>query len=193
MACEKRRAGVDERGGGVAFRAFRMGVWSVVFSIGALTGCATERQTTDHGFYMDGRADHWADKVDLLMYAYGEDGYGVKGDLEDPHDPFFGMHHTRLHSYNAVMRSMPVGESLTVVWRVRATGQIIRKKVDLRPLLPASMHRHYVTFLIEDNALFVYLATPIRRPEFSKADQKTQMSANFVTYEIYPTYHQGAD
>ena len=138
-------------------RASRMGAWSalVLALLLALAACAGGPRLVDHAFGFDAVAD--SPGVQVLDYRYGqsrapgsrmpqwvrEDG-GVAGGT-----------HTR--------GPMPVGDSLHVRWRIRATGEVLQDTVDLRGRLPGDMAGHEIYFVVDERQLQVYLVGPQAR------------------------------
>jgi hypothetical protein len=152
----------------------------------ALSGCANgpdfsaSSKLVAHAFSYDGRSDEprWANQVDLLEYSYGDKYHMVRDTVK------YGKESV---SYSSnVNGSMPVGEFLFVKWRIKATGEEIEDKVDLRNRLPDNMFNHRITFVIDGNQLYVYLVTPLPKKTDSSPILKTTKSRYNVTYEIYP-------
>jgi hypothetical protein len=53
-----------------------------------------------------------------------------------------------------------VGDSLYAQWRVRATGQVFERTVELTRPLPSDIRDHTVYFVIDDEQLYVFLVSP---------------------------------
>jgi len=161
-----------------------MGVlWlAMLLALSACAGTSPARpKLVDHAFSFNGRpyADKWADTVDLLEYSYGDQYRMVRDKIEPPRE--------RLGPGSGVSGAMPVGDFLYVKWRIRAIGDVLDDRVDLRPLLPPDMTRHELIFVISDRQLYVYLVTPTPKHENDPPILKTYLSLFQVTYEIYPT------
>ena len=164
--------------------AARQGVWRVVLlalllALGACAGTASQPKLVFHSFSFDGWTDKWYPQTELIAYSYGDQYRMVRKAARSPEDS--------LGPGAGVSGLMPVGEFLYVKWRTKATGDVHEDRVDLRPLLPADMGRHSLTFVIEGRQLYVYLATPKAKHEKDPPRLKTTMSKYYVTYEIYPT------
>jgi hypothetical protein len=147
----------------------------------ALTGgCVTGPRMADHGFYFNGWDDegHWVDKVDLLEYDYGGQYRMVKSKASPPKES--------LPADTGVNGYMPIGDYLYVKWRIKATGEIHENHVNLKSLLPIDMNNYRLTFVIDEQQLYVYLVTPEKRHGSNTPSLKTTWSRDFVTYEIYP-------
>ncbi len=144
-----------------------------------LWGCAVigQRQP-DHSFSYDAEFDGWADKADLLEYRYG-DKERMTANAVKPGQERVGIGGT-------VSGPMPIGEFLYVKWRIKATGEVLEDRVDLRPLLPWDMDGCKVTFVIDGRQLYVYLVTNQNKPYESPPILKTYLSRLKVSYEIYP-------
>ena len=150
----------------------------------AVSACATspaQPRLVNHAFSFNGKlfGDKWSDTVDLLEYSYGDQYRMVRDKVEPPKE--------RLGPSSGVNGAMPVGDFLYVKWRIKATGEVLDDRVDLRPVLPKDMTRHRVTFVIDGRTLYVYLATPTPKHEDDPPILKTTVSRYYVTYEIYPT------
>ncbi|MEZ5647230.1 MAG: hypothetical protein R3E99_19095 [Burkholderiaceae bacterium] len=144
-----------------------------------LAGCAAGPRLVPHGFNFDGWYDGWAEEVDLLEYAYGDAYEPVRGKVRDGKRSAGGQ--------SGVFGSMPVGEFLYVKWRIKATGEVLEDKVDLRDRLPRDMSDHELTFLIDGRQLYAYIVTPRDQArEVRQRTHKTWLSRYNVVYEIYP-------
>ncbi len=156
------------------------------FMLAGLAGCATGSKLVDHDFNFNGWYDtpRWVDQVDLLAYSYGDQYHMVRDDIEKTKRLFPGS--TSVPAGTSVGGPMPVGEFLNVKWRIKATGEVVEDKVDLRGRLAKDMTRHGLTFVIDGKQLYVYLITPEPLPKGSPV-LKTTLSKYNVTYEIYPT------
>ncbi len=155
-------------------------VWLVSLAL-ALVACASGPKTAFHSFSFNGYdySDKWDATIDLLEYSYGDQYRMVRDKVEAPRE--------RLRPQSGVAGTMPVGEFLYVRWRIKATGEMREDRVDLRPLLPASMEDFRLTFVIDDKQLYVYLVTPKVKHVADPPLLKTTESWFHVTYEIYPS------
>ena len=162
---------------------FRIGQALPVVLLFALAACAatpTRPKLVDHAFSFNGKlyGDKWAETVDLLEYSYGDQYRMVRDKVEPPKE--------RLGPSSGVNGAMPVGDFLYVKWRIKATGEVLDDRVDLRRLLPKDMTDHGLTFVIDGRQLYVYLVTPTPKHENDPPILKTTESRYYVTYEIYP-------
>lgn len=146
-------------------------------SVAMASSCATGPKLVYHTFSFDGRHDGWAEQVSLLEYRYG-DQYNL---VQKKNEEGLG-YGTNVNS------DMPVAEFLYVRWRLKATGEVIEDRVDLRQRLPKDMYRQELTFVIDGRQLYVYIVTrtPITQI-LPKPPLRTWLSRHNVTYEIYPT------
>ena len=167
-------------------RAARLGVLRVVLlalllALGACAAPSDQPKLVFHSFSFDGKrtGDKWGASIDLLEYSYGDQYRMVRDRVEPPRE--------RLGPQSGVSGPMPVGEFLYVKWRIKATGEVCEDRVDLRPLLPADMTNHDLTFVLEGTQLYVYLVTPTPKHPTAPPLLKTSESMFRVTYEIYPT------
>ena len=152
-----------------------------------LAACATGPRLVSHSFSFDGLSDHWAETVDLLAYAYGDGYHMVREDLSNPSHSGLA-NKPGLPTGRSINGPMPVGEFLFVKWRVKATGEVLDQRVDLRNRLPKDMADHELTFVLEGPQLYVFVVTPVAQKPWGKAaTHKTWLSAYRVPYEICPT------
>lgn len=158
----------------------------VIGLVAMLSGCATGPRQVLHSFSFNGQNDGWAKSIDLLAYSYGDQYRMVKNDVADPRSPVFkGM--SELPPASSVSGFIPVGEFLQVKWRIKATGEVLEDRVELRGRLPPDMSNHGVTFVIDGRQLYVFVITPTPiTVNLPKPPKKAWRSAYRVTYEIYP-------
>ncbi|WP_310628042.1 hypothetical protein [Limnohabitans sp.] len=168
----------------------------------ALVACASGPKQVFHSFQFDGKSDvnKWDEKIDLLAYSYGDKYLKLSDSLDNPNYPGVHKGKTALPSRSSVSGPMPIGEFLYVKWRIKATGEVLEDRVDLRERLPKNMTNHDLTFSIDQKQLHVYVVTPFpRNPKdekeivpkyphinFYKPTHLTWLSASGMTYEIYP-------
>jgi hypothetical protein len=144
-----------------------------------MAACATGPKLVSHSFNYDGFNDKWADKVDLLAYSYGNAHYK----LNDKADPG-----STLGAQNNVNGPIPVGDFLYVKWRLKATGEVLEQRVELRDRLPHDMSDHALTFLMDGRQLYVFVVTPRRKKSYDEPPiLKTWLSQYAHAYEIFPT------
>jgi hypothetical protein len=158
----------------------------LILFLGALSACSSTTtgvgpKLVNHSFSFNGKpyGDKWAATADLLEYSYGDQYRMVGKKALAPEDS--------LGPQSGISGPMPVGEFLYVKWRIKATGDVLENRVDLRPLLPKDMTGHELIFVIDSRQLYVYLATPTPKHEDDPPILKTTESRYYVTYEIYPT------
>lgn len=167
----------------------------------SLAACASGSKQVFHSFKFDGRADSnkWVNTIDLLEYSYGDQYRMVSDSLEHPDTPSRYLGRASLPYSSGVSGQMPIGEFLYVKWRIKATGEILEDRVDLRGRLPKNMTNHDLTFSIDQKQLHVYVGTPFPRNQkdkytdpnrpgltFYKPTHLTWLSAHGMTYEVYP-------
>jgi hypothetical protein len=80
---------------------------------------------------------------------------------------------------------MRLGADLYVKWRVRSTGEVLEKTVDLRDRLPPDMDHHMIFFTAQGPQLYVYLVTPQRRLPDEPRNGPSHMSF-LKTLTLYP-------
>lgn len=153
--------------------------WLALTLLVMMTACATGPRAVSHAFSFDGFNDKWADKVDLLAYAYGDQYPKLKDKAAAG---------STLGAQGNVNGPIPVGEFLYVQWRVKATGEVMEQRVDLRDRLPHDMTDHGLTFLMDGRQLYVYVVTPRRKKSFDEPPiLKTWRSEFAHAYEIFPS------
>jgi hypothetical protein len=152
-----------------------------------LSACASGPRLVNHQFTFDGRNDGWITKVDLLEYSYGDKYREVRDSLEHRGDSLY-KGSSSLSPSKGVRGPMPVGEFMYVKWRIKATGEVLEDRVDLRNRLPRDMKDQGVTFVIDGRQLYLYVVTTEpKRPFDSPPILRTVESRTYVTYEIYPS------
>ena len=149
----------------------------------ALQGCATGPRQVFHSFNFDGWKDGWysgpQSNVQLQEYSYGDQYYMVRKKAK--HDEEF------LPPGTSVSGPMPVGEFLYVRWRLKDSGEMIEHRVDLRDRLPRDMSNKEITFVIDGKQLYVYVVTDQAKPYGTPPINKSWLSKQLITYEIYPS------
>jgi hypothetical protein len=166
--------------------------WLALSLLLMLAGCATGPKLVSHAFSFDGNYDKWANSVDLLAYAYGDQYHMVRNDVANPRSPVFaGL--SKLPPGTGVNGPMPVGDFLQVKWRLHSTGEVLEERVSLLDRLPRDMTDHELTFVIDGRQLYVYVVTPVAHKPWGKtATHRTWHSKYNVTYEIFPTLEKAA-
>ncbi|QCB47681.1 hypothetical protein [Hydrogenophaga sp. PAMC20947] len=156
--------------------------WLLALCLGlTLTACASVGgpKLVNHAFNFDGWNDGWAKSVDLLEFAYGDQYPPVRAKSTNGKS---------VGNSWGVNGAMPVGEFLKLKWRLKASGEVVERQVDLRDRLPDDMANHELTFVIDGQQLFVYIVTP--RAQSASVKQRTHrtwLSKYNVAYEIFPT------
>lgn len=152
----------------------------------ALTACATGPRLVSHQFSFDGRKDGWFETVDLLEYSYGDRYHPVRDSLTSRGDSLY-KGNTSIPPQSNVNGPMPVGEFMYVKWRIKATGEVLEDRVDLRGRLPGDMRDHGLTFVIDGRQLFLFVITPQSKTAKDDAPVlRTWLSKYNIGYEIYP-------
>jgi hypothetical protein len=150
------------------------------------TACATKVAEPWHKFAFDGWNDKWYPAHELLEYSYGDKYRMVRASVIKPENP---IHEGKelLPPTQGVSGPMPVGDFISVKWRIKATGELVEARVDLLQLLPKDMTDHGLTFVIEGKQLYVYVITTKVRNSDLPPNKKTSLSRYRETFEIYPT------
>ena len=141
-----------------------------------LTACASSSDQPLHGFGFDARID--SPNIEILDYRYGNLRIGPT--QAEP----AGLARGSIPQLAGVAGYFPVGESLYVKWRIRATGQTYEDTVDLKNRLPRDIKGGTVYFIAKDSVLMVYLITEEPRPEGMEPQgpRKTQYRKTFIIY-----------
>lgn len=116
------------------------------------TGCASGPKVVDHAFGFDARVD--SPNMLVLDFRYGEFAQNrnmFRGELPTPQNT----------NNNG---PMPLGDTLYVKWRNKLTAQEFEDTVNLKPLLPLSMERKRIYFVVQGPQLYIYLIDPVPRP-----------------------------
>jgi hypothetical protein len=158
----------------------------VLMTLALATACATKVAEPWHQFAFDGWKDKWHPGHELLEYSYGDQYRMVRASVIRPDHPIHEGK-SQLPPGTNINGPMPVGEFLFVKWRIKATGELVEDRVDLRQRLPMDMTDHGLTFVIEGRQLYVYVITPKVRDSAIPSDKKTWRSRYHETFEIYPS------
>jgi len=124
-----------------------------------LCGCAMQQPTlptlVDHAFGFDARVD--SKDMEVLAFKYGVGG------TPQTQAPFWKDEKDPRQGTN-INGPMPLGETLYVKWRTKSTNEVYEELVNLKPLLPANMHRQRIHFVVQGQQLFIYWIEPVPRP-----------------------------
>lgn len=135
-------------------RPFRVRPWLMVCLLGVvmstLSACGDEQRFAFHSFHYDAGID--MPQVELLDCLYGN-GLGAHTQKE------VDAAQARRGECGNMAGEMPIGDSLYVKWRDKSTHKVYEDRVDLKGRLPApkEMHKKTISFLIDENQLYVYL------------------------------------
>jgi hypothetical protein len=151
-------------------------VASVFIAVVFATACSVQPKIVDHAFSFDAFRD--SPDVEVLDYRYGAAG------LPGTRKPDWANKNQASGGTN-INGSFPLGDTLHVKWRVKATGEVLEDSVDLRPLLPQDMIRHRIHFIVRNRQLAVYVITPEARPPNWPVIGPTKY-AYFKALQIYP-------
>ncbi len=148
--------------------------------LGALvTGaCASGPVVVDHAFGFDALQD--SPGIEIVYYRYGNTNAPfISADLAIRQ---FGksMQGTNING------PMPLGDTLYVKWRIKATGQEFEDTVNLKSRLPSNMERQRVYFVVQGTQLHVYL-TDLTKPKAASMPIVGPFRVqSYVTRQIYP-------
>ncbi len=152
----------------------------VCFVLGALVSgaCASGPAVVDHAFGFDARVD--SPGIEILNFRYGASGLpGTSGDVGIRQ---FG----RSPQVTGINGPMPLGDTLYVQWRIKATGQEFEDTVDLTSRLPSNMERQRVYFVVQNTQLHVYLTDLTKPKPASMPIVGPFRVQSYVTRQIYP-------
>jgi len=147
-------------------------------------GCATKQTIINHTFEFDARRD--SPDIKILDYKYGNSK--VHGTSVEEESLKRAMIPQQVGTYGPMLR----GDFLYVKWRIKATGEVLEDRVDLRDRLPRDLKDHIVTFTIKGKQLYIYLVTPQRNSNPPSEEDRLHMPPIFrmnsylTIYEIYP-------
>lgn len=147
-----------------------------------LSSCALKPAAEFHSFSFSGASDNWATRIEILNFAYGNKDRVIRRDIET----WIYRDATRLPSSYGTGGYLAIGDYLYVKWRVKSTGQVFERRVDLKGLLPSSMKDKELTFSFDNDQLIVYILT--RAAADPKSTAKTWMAKYRFAYEIYPNF-----
>lgn len=142
------------------FRYFLNQIWvwfAILLIVPLLVACATSTRTADHSFEFDMRGKDAS--VDIMDYRYGS------SDLTGTRRPEWAKKAGGPSGSSHIYGTIPVADELFVEWRIKATGELMRKSVDLRQLLPRDLNGYTVTFIVNERLLQIFLISPERRPK----------------------------
>lgn len=140
--------------------------------------CASGPVVVDHAFGFDALQD--SPGVEIVYYRYGNtNGPFISADLAIRQ---FGksMQGTNING------PMPLGDTLTVRWRIKATGQEFEDTVNLKSRLPSNMERQRVYFVVQGTQLHVYLTDLTTPKPASMPIVGPFRVQSYVTRQIYP-------
>lgn len=122
----------------------------------ALTACSTGPRLVNHSFSFDVLGD--SPNVILLDYRYGTSRHGParRSEVEIQN----GVSAQR----GGVTGDMILGDDLYLKWRIKATGEVVEKTVDLKSVLPRSIEDTIIYPVIGTTDIDVYLVSRQARP-----------------------------
>ena len=161
---------------------------TILILVISLTACAqgsgTPQYTTKwgqqvvfHSFEFDAQRD--SKDIEVLDYMYKTANENIVG------NPWERRQEGRSNQTTGQTGVMTVGETLYVKWKIKSTGEVIEKSIDLKPILPASMKDKKLFFILEKQNIFVYTIShqPVRG-YFTPAEI-SQLEASFVGTRLY--------
>lgn len=135
------------------------------------------QQVVFHSFEFDARRD--SKDIEVLDFKYATATHIMDRDSPDHRYNGIGA------QYTGVTGVMPVGEILYVKWKIKSTGEVIEKSIDLKPILPASMKDKKLYFILENKNIYIYTIShqPVRE-NFTPAEA-SQKNASLVGTRLY--------
>ncbi len=119
----------------------------------ALAGCASNPNLVRHGFSFDFLSD--SPESELLDYRYGASSYGSSERVS----------HGKVSQGRGIYAQMQRGDDLYVKWRLKESGEVFEKTVDLKSRMPANIEECELYFMVRGPQLYVYLITAEKRPK----------------------------
>jgi hypothetical protein len=120
----------------------------------ALSACAAGPKVVDHAFGFDARVD--SPGIEVLAFRYGNGDYlATQGGASSQAGP--------VRQSANINGPIPLGDSLYVKWRDKASLQEFEERVELKSRLPRDMERKRVYFVVQGRHLYVYL-TDLTKP-----------------------------
>ena len=177
---------------------------TILILVISLTACAqgsgTPQYTTKwgqqvvfHSFEFDAQRD--SKDIEVLDYMYKTANENIVG------NPWERRQEGRSNQTTGQTGVMTVGETLYVKWKIKSTGEVIEKSIDLKPILPASMKDKKLFFILEKQNIFVYTIShqPVREnftpQEWQEIDKnlygtrlsRRELNATHSMIQIYPS------
>ena len=162
------------------FRSFvnRIRLWfGILCVVPLLASCATSSRLVDHGFEFDIRSKDAT--VEIMDYRYGSSG------ITGTRRPEWASGTGRPAGSSHIFGAIPVGDELFVEWRIKATGELIRQTVLLRPILPQDLDGYIITFTVNERLLEVFVISPERRPTDFPIVGPTKYNER-KAYQVFP-------
>lgn len=158
--------------------ALHIGVRCIAIGVAVclLAACASRGTIVDHAFSFDTFSD--SPEVEVLDYRYGDSklpGASVDDTQRQGQAP------QRIN----ISGPMRLGDSLYVKWRVKTSGAVYERTVDLRNRLPRDMTGQRIHFVPMGSQLSVYLVSPQVRPNDTPPNGP-RMYQRYVVTTIYP-------
>lgn len=141
----------------------------------SLGGCMTT-DLVNHTFEFD--AGWESPDIEVLYYQYGN------SKLVGVRPPDWVVKDTP-QGGTGVTGPMLRGDFLYVKWRIKATGEVLEDKVDLKDRLPRDIEHHRIHFVVKGRQLYVYLISPKPNPN-PWMEPPLKMYSNLKVDEIYP-------
>lgn len=144
-----------------------------------LAACASGPSMVDHAFGFDARND--SPNIEIQSYRYGTSGMTFTSSDESMR--YYG----KSNQSGNINGPQPLGDTLYVKWQDKTSGQVFEDTVNLKPLLPFSMYRKRIYFVVQGSQLHVYLtdlSTPKPKEMPIVGPFRVQ---SYVTQQIYPT------
>ena len=152
----------------------------------ALSACASNPATANcpsnkrvnYSFAFDMRE---TPDIEILDYSYGFPNCLI---AENPKEL---RARNKSLQVNSVYGPMQTGGKLNVKWRIRSTGKEYEDTVDLNSRLPNDIENNYLTFMIKNSQLYIYLVTREFRQKDTPQDDGPKAYTNwYKTLTIYP-------
>lgn len=133
-------------------RLHRCACFVVGLMLAGLTACAAGPRLENHTFEFDARFE--SPDAEVVDYKYGN------SKQPSASNPDYIHKEGRSLQFTGITGEMLRGDFLNVKWRIKSTGEVFEKTVDLTNRLPAEITNHRIHFVVNGQQLYVYLITP---------------------------------
>jgi len=132
-----------------------------------IQACANSQQgkLVDHSFEFNAHTD--SPGIEVLDYEYST--------RKPDRDQLLGIKNNSVPQGSSITGEFPLGDFVYMKWRIRATGEIVEERVDLRQRLPKDISNKRIYCVIDGHQLYIllmpleYYREKVSTEELSKA------------------------